>query len=315
MNYIADTLGVEISAEPWCGSAELPYFLADRYSFQKVSVSGVSCIFIKPVGELDTLTVIKKHLAKIRETEPLPIVLELSGISAQRRKSLISARIPFVAPGCQLYLPFMGVALTERYTSETPPKETLMPSSQLLLFYYLYMKEPELQTNGMDKKLNLSAMQISRAIRQLRSLSLITVRKDGVQIVLRGNVSHAELFERSAPHLLNPVRKRIYAEDGKLQLGLPLSGLSALSERTMLGLPTVKTVAFYGKSVELAGTDELIDSEAQTEVEIWKYDPSLLSDRPGLADPLSLAVALRTTEDERVQQAIEEMLKDVLANG
>jgi DNA-binding transcriptional ArsR family regulator len=311
MQYIADILGIEIAAEPWSGAAKLPYYLNDRYSFAKVSLGGVFCLFVKPAGGLDTLTAVKKHIAKIQEAEPLPVVLELDVIAAPRRKSLIGARIPFAAPGCQLYLPFMGVALTERYASEKQPGETLMPSAQLLLFYYLYSKTPELHTHGADEKLKLSAMQISRAIRQLKALGLVDARKDGVRLVLTGDEAPAVLFERAKPYLLDPIRKRIYAERETIPSGLPLSGISALSEMTMLGAPATKTVAFYGKADEITGMDTLIDSDTQTEVEIWKYDPALLSERPGIADPISVAASLLTAGNERVEQAVDEMLNDL----
>jgi hypothetical protein len=308
MKYIADILGIETHTEPWDGAAKLPYYLIDSYKFDKVTLSGVLCLFMKPKNELGTLTTIKKHIAKMSETEQLPIVLELDGVTAQRRKSLIGARIPFAAPGCQLYLPFMGVALTERYSSKRPAAEKLMPSAQLLFFYYLYQKGIELYTSGMAEKLRLSPMQISRSIWQLTALNLVSVRKDGVRVAICRTESPHDLFVQARPHLLNPVRKRIYAEYGSMPDGLPLSGISALSELTMLNGATVKTVAYFGKATDLAGADTLIDSDAQLEVEVWRYDPALLSEKKGIVDVLSLAVSLQTSDDERVAQAVEEML-------
>ena len=311
MRYIADMLGIEVNTKPWDGANKLPYFLIDRYDFKKATLDGVPCLFIMPKGEPDTLTAIKKHIARVREVEPLPVVLELDGMTARRRKSLIEARIPFAASGCQIYLPFLGIALNERYTTMKAPGETLMPSSQLLLFHYLYQDEPELRTGGAADMFGLSAMQISRAIKQLTALGLVTAHKDGVRMLISGTDSHRALFEKAKPHLLNPVRKRMYAERGELPDGLPLASCSALSELSMLGGPATTTFAFFGKVGDITGTDALVDGTVQAEVEMWRYNPMLLSKRPGIVDTLSLFVSLPPDDDPRVEQAIEKLLSDL----
>ena len=151
MDYIADTLGIEVNTEPWGSESRVPYYLTDRYEFKKASLEGVPCLFMKPKDELDSLTAIKKHIANVRKSEPLPVVLELDGMTARRRKSLIDARIPFVAPECQVYLPFLGVALNERYSTVNAPATTLMPggvppekkaTSQSLPMYILSREMP-----------------------------------------------------------------------------------------------------------------------------------------------------------------------------
>jgi DNA-binding MarR family transcriptional regulator len=311
MKYIADILGIEAIADHWDGSSKLPYYLIDRYEFKKAVLDGISCLIMKPKGELDTLSAIKKHILRVHETEQLPIVLELDGIVARRRKSLIEARIPFVAPDCHIYLPFLGVALSERYSSVQAPAEVLMPSSQLLLFYYLYKNEQELPAGETAHVFNISAMQISRAIKQLVALNLVSTRKDGVRILISSTDNRRDLFERAKPNLLNPVRKKIYVEYGELPTGLPLAGHSALSELTMLGGLGVETFAFFGKTRELTGSDILVDNTAQAEVEIWRYNPSLLSKVTGIVDALSLVASLLHDDDPRAQQSIDELLLKV----
>jgi DNA-binding transcriptional ArsR family regulator len=311
MKYVADALGIEVNIESWGNIAGLPYYLIDRYDFKKADLDGVSCLFMKPKGEPETLTAIKKHITNVRKIEQLPVVLELDGMTARRRKSLIEARIPFIAPGCQIYLPFLGVVLSERYNTVTPPSIMLMPSAQLLLFYYLYQDKAELYAGETADVFGVSAMQVSRAIKQLTTLGLMSARKDGVRTVIYYNERRCDLFERSKPHLVDPVRKRIFIEKKDLPDGLPLSGYSALSELTMLGGSALKTFAFFGKAGELTGTDTLVDNFAQAEVELWRYDPALLSKNPGVVDTLSLVTSIDPGDDERVEQAIDELLETV----
>lgn len=311
MKYIVETLGIEAYVEQWDGISKLPYYLIDRYIFKKAELDGISCLFLKPKGELETINAIKKHIKIIHEIELIPVVLDLDSIIAWRRKSFIGARIPFVVADSQIYLPFLGIALTERYTTKTQYNEILMPSSQLVFFYYLYQGKTELYTNGLADSFNLSAMQISRSIKQLQTLGLISVRKDGVKTVIYSKVNHRELFKIAKPHLLNPVQKHFYAEFSAIPSGLPLSGLCALSELTMLNPPVEKTFALYDKTVKLTGTDTLIDSYIQVEIEIWRYAPALLSDRSNIVDTLSLITSIKSTDDERIEQAVEEALNNM----
>ena len=59
---------------------------------------------IKPKEELATLQALKKQIAKIQETDRVPVVLELRTVSSYRRKSLIENNIPFIT-GKQVFLP------------------------------------------------------------------------------------------------------------------------------------------------------------------------------------------------------------------
>ena len=54
-------------------------------------------------------------------------------------------------------------------------------------------------------------------------------------------------------------------------------------------------------------TKDLQDSDSQVAVEMWRYDPQKLSNTK-MVDKLSLALSLREDTDERVEEAVEEML-------
>ena len=308
MKYIAETLGIAITDEPW--DANLPYYLSDNYSYQKLTLGNVQCLLIKPKSEILAVTSVKKHLAKIAELAELPLVLDIETLNARQRKALIAAKIPFVMDGAQIYLPFIGVALQDRYPVAKSQSSTLMPTSQQILFCYLYRKEREMYANGLAQFLGVSTMQITRAIKQLVALGLFTTRKDGVLIVLAGIETGAELFEKAKPYLQTPVKKKIYAERDALPQNLTIAGASALAEYTMLSPPMVTTFAFNGKVGELAGTKSLVDADAQVEVEFWRYSPVILSGKNGYADPLSLWVTL-SDGDPRTEIAKDDLLEEI----
>jgi hypothetical protein len=86
----------------------------------------------------------------------------------------------------------------------------------------------------------------------------------------------------------------------------------------MLSPPTVTTFAHFspparraGKTDKISGGNALADREKQVRVEVWKYSPTALSDTPNTADPLSVIVSLNDEKDERVTQAVEEVLRNL----
>jgi DNA-binding Lrp family transcriptional regulator len=305
---LADTLGVKITAIPWDGAERLPYMLAESYGFRKVTLDDTHCIFVEPQNETPPVQTILRNIERIREVEALPVVLKLNGLSSERRKALIAARIPFTAAE-QVYLPFMGVALSERLYAEPKPREKFMPATQLVLFAYLYQNDGTMYTSGLAKRLGISAMQVTRAVRQLQKLNLIEVFKDGVQIVMQGKTNHRAMFESAGPFLLDPVREIAYVPRDEHMNMLPSAGLNALSEWTMLSPPTVTTRAHYSKTNKINGENALTDRVKQVRIEVWKYSPTILSNTPNTADPLSVVVSLRGEKDERVEQAVEEVLR------
>ena len=310
MKYITETLGMAVKYDLWNDFTGLPMFIPDNYEIKKASIGNISCLFIKPKGEFPTVPALKKHFEIIGKKIALPRVAILDKIAARQRKALINAQIPFVIDNTQLYLPFMGIALNERFSQPKAIPETLMPSTQLLLFYYLYQNKGRLYMNHMAKKLNVSKMQITRAVEQLSALEIITADKDGVRVFIESKENKTALFEKSRPFLLNPVRKRIYVEADTLPKGLPYAGITALSEYSMLAPPRVSVYAYFGKVTDLQGTDSLIDN-GQVEVENWRYNPALLPVSPDVVDPLSVAISLQRVDDPRVEQAIEEIIKGI----
>ena len=308
---LTEMLGMKIGYEPWGEADSIPFFLNETYAFQKVDIDGVLCIFAEPRGEIPAMQAIAKHFSAICVAASLPVVLRLNGLSGERRKALMAARVPFVATG-QIYLPFMGTILQKRLYDEPTSREKLMPSAQLLLFSYLYQNSGKMYTGTMAKKVGVSAMQITRAVRQLQRLGLFDVSKEGVHVVIEGRANHRALFEEAAKHLLDPVREIKYIPRNERTRDLPVAGLSALSEMTMLTESEIPTFAYYSKTDKLFGENGLTDRETQARVEIWKYAPTALSNHGNTADPLSVIVSLIDERgDERIEQAIEETLKKI----
>jgi predicted DNA-binding transcriptional regulator len=315
MDYIKRALGIEVVRESWKGQSGLPYYLLNEYDFEAVTVGSCQCLFLRPKTDLAATNTIRKHLRKIRELTRSTIVFDLQTITRQRRASFIDAKIPFVVSGKQLYLPFLGAMLHERCDSDISVStvlEKLMPSSQMLLLTFLIGKNKELYLSDAANRFGISAMSISRAATQLERTGLVIKRNDGVRKYIVSDATPSFLFEKARPHLINPVRKTVYIDNGEISSDMFLSGLSALSEASMLNPPHPKVMGTIRNDKELNGVGaQLIDGDVQSVLHIWRYDPRLISGTNGI-DALSLLMCLSDTDDERVEQALEELLREVL---
>jgi DNA-binding MarR family transcriptional regulator len=315
MDYIKGTLGLEVVRENWGRRSELPYYLLREYDFEAGAIGGCPCLFLRPRADLATINTIKKHLGKLRELTDDTIVFELRTITRQRKSSFIDARIPFVVSGKQLYLPFLGAMLQERCDSGQPvpqAPERLMPSSQMLLFTFLLGKNAALYLSGAASRFGISAMSISRAAAQLERSGLVVRRNDGVRKYIVSDTTPASLFERARPYLINPVRKTLYIDNGEVSVDMFPSGLSALSDVSMLNPPYPKVMGTARSDKGLDGiSTQMIDSDAQSVLHIWRYDPRLISGTDGV-DALSLLMSMSGTDDERIEQALEELLREAM---
>lgn len=307
MEYLDKVLGIKVIYKN-VEFKHLPNFIATRYRLQLVSMNEQKIIFLYPKTELEQIEVLKKHIARIQKNENLPVVLVLKELSFRQREYLIREKIPFVADGKQIYLPFMAVYLQERCSAEKIPREEILPSAQMLLLHFVYGGAQELSTSQAAKDLELTPTSISRASRQLEEMGLLHIRKVGVQRIMQSEDSPRTLFQKAGDKLLNPIKRTVYIPKKYVGIDLLESGYSALAEYSMLNEPNVRSYAAERISQwKDFTTNSLQNSKVQVAVEMWRYNPRKLSTR-NTVDELSLALTLREDADERVEEAVEEML-------
>ncbi len=307
MDYIGATLGLKVTYIPWDGTNNLPYLITDRYEIQKIAIGTVPALMLKLKVDFPPVSTIQKHITRIQKTEPYPAFLVFDSLSKYRRDALIKAHIPFVVPGKQLYLPFLGVALSERCDSAVESTEKLLPSAQAIFFYYLYSRQDRIYLSDAVKDLQYSAMSVSRAAKQLVQTGLFEECKEGVQKLLIARYERKEMYKRMRPLLIDPVKRRIYIGLDKLSGQHCLAGFSAMAHYSMLNAPAlISYAADVGE--KLTGAATLANAAEQAEIEIWKYDPAVLA-RDHVVDPLSLIMTLQENADERTEEAIEEILE------
>jgi len=304
-----DIFGLPVRYEEWNKQNLLPLYIAGSYKFSVAFLNGCRCIVLTPTEELVTLPALKRQIQRIQEVDPAPVVIKLPTISSYRRKKMIESGIPFIT-GKQAFLPFMGTFLTQE---NEEPKEVnkLMFSSQQLVLLYLYSKSKKLYVSEATHKLPFTAMTMSRAVKQLEATGLFNTTKDGVNKVLESDYSRPELYKKVKVYMTSPVRKVVYVNRNAITEDMVLAGDSVLTEETMLNMGPVMTYAVYAKKFNQEGLmNVLIDPDEQVRVELWEYDPGQFSIN-NRADKLSVALSFEGNEDERIEAAVEELLKGV----
>ena len=310
MEYLNKVLGIEVSYED-VEFKHLPNFIVTRYRLKMASMNEKKVIFLYPKTELEQIEVLKKHIARIQKNENKPIVLVLNKLGFRQKEYLIREKIPFIVEGKQIYLPFMALYLQERCNAERKPREEILPSAQMLLLHFIYGGGQELSTSQAAKDLELTPTSISRASKQLEEMGLLHIKKEGVQRILQSENSPKILFQKAGDKLLNPIKRTVYIPKELVRTSLLESGYSALAEYSMLNAPNIKCYATERISQwNDVMTNRLQDSQVQVAVEMWRYNPRKLSTR-NTVDELSLALALREDTDERVEEAVDEMLNEL----
>ncbi len=173
---------------------------------------------------------------------------------------------------------------------------------------YLYTDKKQFIAKDALEVLPFTTMTLSRAVKQLEATGLFDVAKVGVSNIIESEYDRHELFEKAQSYLSSPVRTSGYIDKTEVTANMVLAGESALAKKSMLNAGKLATLAIYAKNFDKARlTDELIDPAEQVKLELWRYESAQFS-KQACADALSVALSFKNTKDERIEQAVEEMV-------
>ena len=314
LQYLKNVLGLSAEEAAWPDQQRLPLYLRGDRAYSVLSVNGVKFLLIRMSQAKFNLSAFLKQSKKLREYWPGGVVLCFDALTSYQRKALIEKGISFIVPESQLYLPCMGMVLQER--AAVPPKSVSKFSSaaQHLFLFLLYQKSADAMSKAeLGRRLKLPAMNITRAVQELQALGIVRSEKAGRCDYVSPLYAGKALYQKAAPYLISPVQKRVFVGFAYEFLKLPLSGESALADRTMLSPSSVTCRAIGRREFKELERVVIVDpawcsDEEYLELEVWKYPPQSLA-CDGVVDVVSLAASLSHNKDERVELAVEEMLE------
>ncbi|MBN1342443.1 MAG: MarR family transcriptional regulator [Phycisphaerae bacterium] len=315
--YLSETLGVAVAPEPWERDRRLPLFLQERYRFFQAQLLGRPCLLMtdKGIGQESPAT-IRKHIEQVQAKWDGLVVYVRERIEAYNRKRLIEQKVPFIVPGNQMYLPILGVDLREHFRKRRPERTTLRPSTQVVLIHTLLRGGERASPTALAPKLGYSVMTISRALDELEDAGLAESSPSGRERYLHLAEPKPDVWKKAQPFLRDPVTSR-HAIKMARRRGLPgpRAGLSALARYSMLAEPRNVVVALSRENWKSlrqqdAVTEAAMDEPNGLNVEVWSYAPTLFAGN-GSVDRVSLYLSLRETNDERIESALDQMMRDV----
>ncbi|MBA2479116.1 MAG: hypothetical protein H0V44_00505 [Planctomycetes bacterium] len=319
--YLADAMGVDFQWEDSDLERRLPLALRSQYAVRAASLLGHRCaLLIRTAADDVSAETIAKHLAVVRGKWSEAIVVVADRITPHLRRRLIAERIPFVIPGTQIYLPFLGMMLGERFPEPKPATHDLRPAAQATMLWWIHHGFADADTaRTLAPHLKYTPMSLSRVFDDLehvaRQVPALTIERVGRERKARWHGGARELWQATQPRMRDPVMRREIVLPPAEAIGCPagLSGLSVLSD---VVAPDLATIAFE-RSAWLAYKNQHRPTPATRGepgammVEVWRYAPDLhliQPDRPvASADPLSIALSLAgqpAATDERVEAAL-----------
>jgi len=236
-----------------------------------------------------------------------------------------------------MYLPELLVDLREHFARErSKPVETLSPSAQHLFLMAVEQRQVCFQTaQDAAETVKYSPMTVGRAMEELAAIGLAHIVRKGRTKSLAFEakdeaIKWRSLWERALPHMRSPVRRTfpVYNCPPELLASAKLGGLTALAHYSMLNEPQTKIWAispewYQNHAVALENAEAPGADWSHETLEIWSYDPGLSatqenswirgskSVKNGIVDRLSLYLSLRGNEDERIEQALEQMIEEI----
>ena len=328
IQYIFETLGAEILVNPLLRSkiGKLPLFLSETYNLSEAKILDHTFIIVERRNP-DELSILQteKHFKIIKDAFDTKVVLLANNLASYNRKRLIEKGINFIVPGKQLFLPDLLIDLRETLSPrrETGKKQTLLPSAQLLVLYRILNKENILRIENIPFKqlaeiFHYTPMVITNAADNLR-LHEICTTEGSKERSIRFNLDIPEMWNDLVKRnlLINPVLKRVFVDEKPENLFLLHSNTSALPEYSDMNPSrqeffAIDRKAFYDlqKNNRLSNANK---SEGNYCLEVWKYDPlnligGILNEKIAV-DPLSLFLCLKNDHDERIQDALEQIIK------
>lgn len=317
LSYLNETLGLCATERPWDDADRLPLFLRSGRTYSILTIENTDLLLIYLDVDQFQLSAFLKQRNKLLEFWKGDMVLCFRALTSYQRKVLIENHISFLVPGSQLYLPCLGILLQERTAAAQKAVSRLSPQSQFLLLYFIYCHNSTSLTKvQLSRQVGVSPMSITRSVQELESLGLVSVQKSGRSNYVTPVRTGKELFDIARQYFIDPVQKRLYVQQTNELMKLPLSGESALCERTMLNMPPVPCRAIDRKAYKRQQEAGLkrIDPAWQSktdymQLEVWRYDPVCFS-HAGTVDIVSLAASFRSHPDERIEMAVDEMLED-----
>ena len=327
-DYFFNVIGIEIQILPLGNDFlnKLNYQQKKIFQYYKVIINNNDFILIIFDETHFTPNEIKNNVENIKRKLNRKVIIVKNKINSYDRIRLIKYKIGFIIPNKHLYIPEMLIDLRESFDIEKIVREKFTPSTQFILIFHSLKHNLSGKTlnevikiiDNFNKKnnhnlMNYSKMTINRAFNELKYFKICNIeRKKGMNYLFFPK-NKKKLLHKAKKFMINPISKkiRLYKSSNKLKLKL-YSGITALSEYTLIAPENIKTFAMYKKQFNKERIPNNMEFNEYFNLELWEYNPFSLSLNKKTVDPISLYFSLKGSKDERISKSLENLLKNCL---
>ena len=318
LDYVNTIAGEHLDLMPEAAFA-LPLFLRERYGIFSTRFFGRRFLLALEAEDWEggSPGEYGKHQETLKQNLGENVILVLPILPSYARNRMVQMGIPFIIPGSQIFIPNTLIDLRERFPQPNARrKNTLGPAAQCTVIYHLLRGSfAGMSLKEIAQKVQYSPIMLSKVKDELEAAGICKIVREGRSLVLEFTAAGRPLWDQVQPQLTSPVKKTRWVKWGKVEKLPLLAGMSALSRRTMIAADRLPTYALplarFQDFLERGVCTGCNDAEhATARIEVWTYPPERLGDDE-MVDPLSLYLSLRDSQDERIQQQLEQLIAEV----
>ena len=210
---------------------KLPLKYKGKYNLFSVFQDGIEWIIVQPKEEL-RLNSLRYDRNQIERIAGLNCALFFSKLNHYSKDTMMNEGIPFIIADKQMFLPFLGMLLSEKNDRKLAPVHTISFLTQKLLLCALYEKWQDMNVTRIAERLGVTKMSVSRCLDEIEYLDIDVLNMSGKTRKVTVGDSAKVLWEEIKPILRNPIITRYQlAEAIRLE---KKTGISALCEYSLL---------------------------------------------------------------------------------
>jgi hypothetical protein len=309
--FIEKTLHQKIGLERYDKLEQLPLMLRANYDLYDMEINGQHCLLARPKKDTG-LVELRKQQKRLETLASMYCVLYLTWMNQYSRDKMLEEGIPFVLENRQVYMPFLGVLLRPNETRELKPCSGVSFLTQKLLLLALYDRWENVTVTMAAEHLKVSKMSITRCFDEIESLEVPVLVKKGRIRYISSKGDKKNQWEILKAFMRMPVIQEFYLEED-ISVGLIKSGISALSEFSMLGDNSYPTCAITKTQMKEYGIRERKQvPKGEVPGCVVQELGYLIPYKDGkVIDPLTtLLIVENEREEPRVDKALDEMLEE-----
>lgn len=291
---------------------QIPFGLIGSYDYYQTEIFNTPFIIAGVGDEEENITpsVLARQKEVLQKQTGLTPIFIFHKIASYLFHRYTQNNIDIVVGNRQLFLP--SILLIVGKEKPKPHKEADKPPVlfQLVVLYHLEKENIDgITMQELVAKLKTSYATVNRCIRWMKDNGFITLT-GGKEKQIRFNFQGKNLWEEALPYMGSPIDFVVYTSELGISDNCLISEQNALAGYSLLNGGPYRIAISKDEYKNLKQKNIYWDQFGEAGIEVWKYDPNLLSDT-GVVDKLSLYLLLKDYKDDRVQIELENMLNEI----